>query len=125
MSESSAVNEPSINDFKVYVHEWLRLDEEIKTVQQTIKEKKNRMKVLDGFISKFMKSNDKDNCNVGDQNLIVLKERKTTSPVNKKHITSVLTDVFGGNAQKAAEITQLIYDQRQTKVSNYIKKEEI
>lgn len=123
MSEGSGTHQ-DVNDFKVAVHEWLRLEEDLTEIQKVVREKRKRKAHLDKFISSFMSSQNKEICNIGENQAIVLSTRKTTSALKKEYILRVLIETFK-NEDRAKELVQRIYDMREVREKHVIKKTDL
>jgi len=123
MSECSGTHQ-DINEFKVAVHEWLRLDEDLAEIQKVVREKRKRKQHLDQFIANFMSGEKKEICNIGENQAIVLSTRKTTSSLKKEFIVRVLTETFK-NAERAKELVQKMYDMREVREKHVIKKTDL
>jgi cytidylate kinase len=104
--------------FKDAVYEWMRLNEDISELQKEIRAKKNKMNARSQFIMTFMKEQDKEMCNVGASNALVLKKRKVTTSINKVAIMEALKKITSD--QQATETTNSIFDSRPVKFKEYI-----
>ena len=123
MSEESVVNY-DITEFKNAVHEWIRIDDDMSNIQTAIREKRKRKQHLSEFIATYMQQNNKDICNIGDNNAIVLSKRKATCSLKKQHIVSVLNELLK-NEDKSKEIMEKMYSMREVREKNVIKKTEL
>ena len=112
MSETTTFN------FKDAVYDWMRLNEEISELQKEIRTKKNKMNARSQYIMTFMKEQDKEMCNVGESNALVLKKRKVTTSINKKSIMEALSKIT--SEKQATETTNSIFDSRAVKFKEYI-----
>lgn len=123
MSQSSTCEQPSlsIDEFKNTVREWLMIEEDISNTQRVVREKRKRMQKLSEYISIFMKQNDKEFCDVGNEQALVLKKRKTTGGLKKEYIIQVLSEIVK-DEQKAKEYTEKMYSMRTIKETDVIKK---
>ena len=123
MSEESAINY-NIEEFKNAVHEWLRIDDDLSSIQKVIREKRKRKQNLQEFIATYMEQNNKEVCNLGDNNAIVLAKRKATCSLKKQHILSVLNDLLH-NEEQSKEVMEKMYNMREVREKSVIKKTEI
>ena len=70
-----------------YVKEWLKYDDEIKTLQEAIKERKNSKNDIGKILISFMDNNNIPHFNLKDGKLIFAKSEHT-EPVNIKFFKS-------------------------------------
>lgn len=114
MSETSATND-NINmedEFKIAVRNYVTLMDELNEIQNGLKEKKQRVKKLGEFILEFMKTNEKEICNLGDSGTLERKRRKKKQTLNKTVIENLLNEFFN-DKEKASESTRYIFDNQQ------------
>lgn len=123
MSDGSATHH-DVHDFKVAVHEWMRLDEDLIEIQKVLREKRKRKQQLDHVISTFMCTQNKEICNIGDNQAIVLSTRKSTSSLKKDYIVRVLTEALK-NDERVMELVKRMYDMREVREKQVIKKTDL
>lgn len=123
MSDSSTTPMISIDEFKNTVREWLMIEESMTEIQKVLREKRKRMQKLSEYISVFMKQNNKEICDVGNEQMLVLKKRKTTGGLKKEYIMQVLSEVV--SQEKAKEYMEKMYSLRPIKETDVIKKTSI
>lgn len=123
MSEESAVNH-GIDEFKTAVLEWVRIDEDLSAIQKVIREKRKRKQSLSEFIATYMQHTNKEICNIGDNNAIVLSKKKATCSLKKQHIVSVLNDLLK-DEERSNELMEKMYSMREVREKSVIKKTEI
>lgn len=123
MSDSSTTPMISIDEFKNTVREWLMIEESMSEIQKVLREKRKRMQKLSEYISVFMKQNNKEICDVGNEQMLVLKKRKTTGGLKKEYIMQVLSEVV--SQEKAKEYMEKMYSLRPIKETDVIKKTSI
>ena len=123
MSEESAVNN-NIDEFKNSVREWVRIDEDLSNIQKVIREKRKRKQHLSEFIATYMESTNKEICNIGENNAIVLSKRKATCSLKKEHIVTVLNDLLK-NEDQSKEMMEKMYSMREVREKSVIKKTEL
>ena len=109
----------TIIDFKASVTEWIRINEEISRLQKETRTKRHRMNHLGTFIMTFMKKNNKEFCNIGDENALVLKSRKSTTGLKKENVLKVL-EAYLRNEEMAKKCINEIYETRTTKEKDII-----
>lgn len=122
MSETSTTIGPSsIDEFKQSVREWLIIEEDISNMQKVVREKRKRLQRLAEFISIYMKQNDKEICDVGNDQALVLKTRKSTGSLKKEYVMKVLSELVR-DQESVKEYTDRIYNMRPIKETNVIKR---
>jgi hypothetical protein len=121
MSETSTTRHSSIDEFKQSVREWLLIEDDLSNMQKVIREKRKRMQNLSEFISIYMKQNDKEICDVGNDQALVLKTRRSTGSLKKEYIIKVLGE-FLPNDDIIKEYTERMYSMRPIKETNFLKK---
>lgn len=123
MSEKSSTNTPNsiVNNFKDAVHEWIQIQDYIKESQSTIRNKRKRMQQLDYYITTYLKDNNKDYCNIGDKEALCIKSSKTTCALKKEHVIKFLNQLTN-NEEKAMEYTKQLFEMREIKERNTIKR---
>ena len=111
------------NQYKIddLVKKWFELDKEIRELNKLIKEKTSYKNKLKPYIVKEMKSRNikKFNTNSGDSVRYV--SHKAPKPVNKKFIITKLTEFFNNNQQKATEIAEFLYNNRDMYSKQYLR----
>lgn len=122
MSEGSGTNN-TVEDFKMAVHEWLRIEEDLAAAQKVLREKRKRKQQLNDFIASYLKSQNKEICNIGDNNAIVLASRKSTCSLKKDYIVSVLNEFH--NEEQSMELMNRMYAMREVREKYVIKKTEL
>src|SRR6056300_1475477 len=116
MSENGS--ESGVMGFKEIVHEWIEIHDCIKNLQGIIRNKRNRMNQLQHHILLFMKQNDKQICNVGENNALVVKTRKSTSTIKKSDVLSLLSKYM--SEDDALNKTSQFFENRPTKLKEYV-----
>ena len=120
MSDASATPVVSIDEFKNSVREWLMMEESMAEIQKVLREKRKRMQKLSEYISVFMKQNNKEICDVGNEQMLVLKKRKSTGGLKKEYIIKVLSEL--DSEEQAMEYTDKMYQLRPIKETDVIKR---
>lgn len=127
MSQLSCTENATTNDieeFKQGVREWLLIEEDIGNMQKVVREKRKRMQHLSQYISVYMKKNDKEICDVGNEQALVLKTRKSTGTLKKEYVMKVLRELVPSD-ELAKEYTERMYGMRPIKETSVIKKTSI
>lgn len=81
----------SLNEFKEFVRKWLELDNQIKKIQDVLKEKKEQRKQVSEIITSFMCKHDIEDLNT-KEGRIRCKAQYVKRPSSKKVIKEKITD---------------------------------
>ena len=117
MSEGSHTTE--IDDFKTAVHNYITLSDELVEIQNTIKERKNKLKKLNEYILAYMKDNEKELCKLGDGGMLLIKKRKTKQSFKKDDIERVLCEYLK-NEDMAKNSTEYIFEHQNVKETDIL-----
>lgn len=99
------------------IQEWRRVQDEIQSFKQQIREKSRRAKALEQFIMTIMKR-----YNIGALDLkssngrVLYKRSKRTAGLNPKTLNKLMSD-YMKSEEKAAEAIKYINEHRETKLS--------
>ena len=128
-AESAAASAAGINPLTVLpqdgdtaslptaIQEWRRVQDEIQSFKQQIREKSRRAKALEQFIMTIMKR-----YNIGALDLkssngrVLYKRSKRTAGLNPKTLNKLMAD-YMKSEEKAAEAVKYINEHRETKLS--------
>ena len=94
---------PEIATLPNYLKEWLILEDELKVLSNAVKEKKKRMGILQGLITKTMKGHKLARVNI-KSGAILYQNKITKESMGKRFIVSRLTEYFKGDIIKATEV---------------------
>jgi hypothetical protein len=113
---------PEISVLPNYLKEWLTLEDELKILNAAVREKKKRMGILQGLITKTMKGHKIARVNI-KSGAILYQNKQTKESMGKKFIISKLTEYFKGDIIKATEIFNYLEEHRGKKSKDNIKLE--
>lgn len=113
---------PEIATLPNYLKEWLTLEDELKVLNAAMREKKKRMGILQGLITKTMKGHKIARVNI-KSGAILYQNKQTKESMGKKFIISKLTEYFKGDIIKATEIFNYLEEHRGKKTKDNIKLE--
>jgi len=113
---------PEISILPNYLKEWLALEEDLKILSVTTREKKKRMSILQGLITKTMKGHKIGRVNI-KSGAILYQNKETKETMGKKFIITKLTEYFKGDIIKATEIYKYLEEHRGKKSKENIKLE--
>ena len=113
---------PEIAILPNYLKEWLTLEDELKILGNAMREKRKRMGILQGLITKTMKGHKIARVNI-KSGAILYQNKQTKESMGKKFIISKLTEYFKGDIVKATEIFNYLEEHRGKKSKDNIKLE--
>ena len=112
MNTIQEINDNELKDFKVKVKQWLEIDEEIKKMENKIKEmKKLKNKTLEPQITSFMRTYNISDLNT-DNGKLRCNERNTKKSLNKNNIRENLSQVIQDSV-KLDQAMNLILNNRE------------
>ena len=112
MNTIQEINDNELKDFKVRVKQWLEIDEEIKKMENKIKEmKKLKNKTLEPQITSFMRTYNISDLNT-DNGKLRCNERNTKKSLNKNNIRENLSQVIQDSV-KLDQAMNLILNNRE------------
>ena len=103
------------------VKTWLNIDNEIRTLQKEIRDRRKLKKELTNDLVGIMKTQDIDAVNVPDGQLIYNKT-KTKAPLSKKHLLLSLSQFFKNDQRMIDELSKYIMESRIEKEKENIKR---
>ena len=113
---------PEISVLPNYLKEWLTLEDDLKVLSAAVREKKKRMGILQGLITKTMKGHKIARVNI-KSGAILYQNKQTKESMGKKFIISKLTEYFKGDIVKATEIYNYLEEKRGKKMKDNLKLE--
>lgn len=93
------------------VKQWVRIDNEIRQLQQEISIRKQNKKTLNDQLMNTMKSNNIDCFDLNDGKICYTK-KNVKKPINNKLLLEILTKYYSGDITQASEINNFINDNR-------------
>tara|TARA_B100002019_G_scaffold168952_1_gene146065 strand:- start:2864 stop:3217 length:354 start_codon:yes stop_codon:yes gene_type:complete len=103
------------------VKTWLDIDNQIRTLQKEIRDRRKLKKEVTESLVGIMKTQDIDALNVPDGQLIYNKT-KTKAPLSKKHLLISLSQYFKNDQRLVEELSKYIMESRQEKEKENIKR---
>ena len=113
---------PEISVLPNYLKEWLTLEDDLKVLSAAVREKRKRMGILQGLITKTMKGHKIARVNI-KSGAILYQNKQIKESMGKKFIISKLTEYFKGDIIKATEIFNYLEEHRGKKSKDNIKLE--
>jgi len=108
-------------NLREHVKQWLKLDDEIVTLRNEIKKRRNLKKNMTNQLIQTMKNNDIDVMNAGTSKLVRTRH-KVKAPLSKKHLIASLLDFYKNDQEMVKNISNHIMESRETKIVENIKK---
>ena len=115
-------NKPRISgEFQEAVKMYLKAKEKIKKLNELVAKERKIMNSSEGFVLNYMASND-----MTDRKLVVNEGKlsygtsKTSESISKKYIMEKLT-IYFQDEKKAEEVTNYLYDSRNTTEKNVLR----
>jgi hypothetical protein len=99
---------------------WLNIDDEIKELQKSIREKKKNKKVFTENLVNIMKENEIDCFDITDGKLLYTKN-KVKQSLSKKHLLNALGAYFQNDGTKAKDVATFILESREVKIRENIR----
>ena len=103
-----------------HIKEWITVDEEIKSLQKEIKQRKEKQKDLTKELMEVMKSNEIDCFDLNDGKLVYTRS-KTKQTINKKYLMTTLIKCLE-DPKDAEKVTDFILENREEKVRESIRR---
>lgn len=122
-SESAVEQEiaPNTDKFKEYVREWIRIYDRLAEIRKDTSVLNKRKKEVGAKIMLYMKSNDKEMCNLGQQGSLSMKTTKSSQALKKEDIESLLVQM-GTDEDKAKETAQFLIENKRKKETNTLRR---
>ena len=79
------------DQFKIAVKEWVLINDQLEEKRKIVAERNKRKKELSQVIISFMKDNDKEICNLGENGTLQMRKQKTQATLNKDHLNKWIT----------------------------------
>ena len=120
---SSVVEEIPISQqaFRDAVREFVTIHDRLADIRRDTSMLNKRKKKLSEVIVTFMKTVNKDYCNLGEKGTLQLKESKTTQTLKKEQVIGLLTQ-FGQTEEHATEMGNFLFDNRVTKTKSVVRR---
>ena len=103
------------------IKDWIQLDNELKQLQKVSREKREEKKLISSELIDIMKNNEIDCFDVNDGKLLYSKNTVKSS-LNKQHILQSLQTIFQNDDNKIEQIANHIFNTREEKVRESIKR---
>ena len=121
LENDTQIEEKQKEELQNYVKEWLKYDDEIKTLQDAIKERKKQKNEIGKILINFMDTNNIPHFNLSDGKLIFAKSEHT-QPVNIKFLKETLSSAPSLNVEQYQNLLNFIESKRGKKVTTRLKR---
>jgi hypothetical protein len=101
------------------IKEWVKIDNEIRTLQQQQSIRKKEKKAISDLLIEVMKKNEIDCFDINDGQIIYNK-KNVKKPLTKKMLLNVLSNFFDNDTAKATELNNYILENREDVVKENI-----
>ena len=121
--ETPPENNADMQQLQTTVKDWLNLDDEIRTLQAAIRNRKKQKKEIGVAIINFMDQNKVPHFNLSDGKLI-FSQSKHKQPINAKYIVNTLQNHpdFTQQPQKITNLLTFLQNSRKKVVTNRLKR---
>jgi predicted nucleic acid-binding Zn-ribbon protein len=108
---NEAINEEVLEEFKKKVQIWLKLDNDVKRLNDALKERRKKKNKLNEEIMEFMDKYHFDDLNT-DKGIIKYKKSSVKTPLSQKIIKEKLNELFENDDNTKEKIND-IFDNRE------------
>ena len=112
---------PNTDKFKEYVREWIRIYDRLAEIRKDTSVLNKRKKEVGAKIMLYMKTNDKEMCNLGQQGSLSMKTTKSSQALKKEDIENLLVQM-GTDEDKAKETAQFLIENKRKKETNTLRR---
>jgi len=103
------------------IKRWVNYDYEIKNLQKSMKEIREKKKELTKRLIDVMKNHEIDCFDINDGKLLYTKN-KVKTPINKNNLMIALEKYFENESVNVEDVTNFILDNREIKIKEGLKK---
>jgi hypothetical protein len=103
------------------IKKWVSYDYEIKNLQKSMKEIRDKKKELTKSLIDVMKNHEIDCFDINDGKLLYTKN-KVKTPLNKNNLMIALEKYFENESINVEDVTNFILDNREIKIKENLKK---
>tara|TARA_Y100000389_G_C17302172_1_gene433531 strand:+ start:487 stop:879 length:393 start_codon:yes stop_codon:yes gene_type:complete len=124
MSDTESVNEEhkvTKDRFKRAVAEWMKVNESLDELRKEVSELNKKKKKLNEVIILFMKSNEAEYCNLGNDGAIELKKQKTYQALKKVQVEELLKEL-GKSEKECKDTAEFLFAHKTIKETDIVKR---
>jgi hypothetical protein len=105
------------------IKEWVQIDNEMKTLQKELKDRRVKKKLLTESLVEVMRTHEIDEFNMNEGKLIY-SQHKIKTPLSKKYLITCLGTYFKDEEGTAEEISNYIMESRETEIKEIIRRKQ-
>jgi hypothetical protein len=94
------------------IKEWVKIDNEIRSLQEEVKIRKNNKKLISESLITIMKQNEIDCFDIKDGQ-ICYNKKQVKKPITKGMLINILSKYYKGDILKANELNNFIMENRE------------
>ena len=124
MSDSESITEePKVSKdrFKRVVSEWMAVNESLDELRKQVSDLNKKKKKLNEVIILFMKSNEAEYCNLGNDGAIELKKQKSYQALKKVQVEELLKEL-GKSEKESKETAEFLFAHKTIKETDVVKR---
>ena len=106
------IDDVLLDEFRNNVKLWMQLDNDIKKLQNAVKDRKRLQKELTDKMEEFMRRYNIEDLNTS-QGTIRFKTTYVKAPSNQKMMKEKIKDYFRGNEDQAQEFIKYLFEDRE------------
>jgi len=103
------------------IKDWVKIDNEIRSLNKEINNRKNEKKKLSTLLIETMKKNEIDCFDIKDGQICYTK-KNIKKPITKKVLMDILSNFYNGDISKASQLNNYIIDNREEVVKESIER---
>lgn len=103
------------------IKDWVKMDNEIRSLNKEINNRKNEKKKLSALLIETMKNNEIDCFDIKDGQICYTK-KNIKKPITKKVLMDILSNFYNGDISKASQLNNYIIDNREEVVKETIER---
>jgi len=111
---------PDISELPAFLKRWIAIEEEIGTLNTTMREKKKQSKALKETILRIMQGNKVQQINT-NKGVVVDKKRKIKEAISAKFMKKCMKDYFEGDEEKTNKIFEYVENKRKEEEKHNLK----
>jgi len=123
METPANIKEPleTLEQLKQTVRDWVKLDNEIRALNNEMIARKNAKKHVSARLIEVMRENKLDQFDLKDGQLMYVKKNKK-KPINQKQLLTLLSSYYKDDVSKAEELRNYLLDNREEVVRETIER---
>ena len=111
---------PDIKDVGAFLKKWIALEEEIKEIETTVREKRKQSKALKETILRLMQGNKVQQINT-QKGAVVDKKRVIKEAISAKFMKKCMKEYFKGDEEKTNQIFDFVEGKRKEEEKHVLK----